>query len=145
MESSSRRTGAAWSSETTCVRLAVAFGVTALDVAADLEDDITVVGRHEKGDDAGLGVQVEAIANVLQLLVGGIADAHGARIAKAAKMPELVFGQPGVAVEVIHDMQFRPGQPGRMQEPTQITARIVDEARADQGEVWKQLIDAGLA
>lgn len=36
-------------------RWARAFGVTALDVAADDHDDILVVGRYEKGDDAGLG------------------------------------------------------------------------------------------
>lgn len=58
-------------------RWARAFGVTALDVAADLEDDITVVGRHEKGDDAGLGPLPGVAGSDFNLFVARYDRVHG--------------------------------------------------------------------
>ncbi len=74
-----------------------------------------------------LAVDVE-----LQLFVGGIADAHRAAALVSRQPRQLVFGQPTLAGDAVHDLHFRRMPRDGAQQPLAPGARLGPIARAEQ-------------
>src|SRR5437868_4452734 len=53
----------------------------------------------------------------LQLIAGGVADAHGTRISIAGQMLETALARSNVTKDVIEDAQFRMCDPSCEQQP----------------------------
>ena len=73
------------------------------------------------GEHAAVGVE-------LQLLGGTVADADGLRAGVAFPVRQFALGHVGSTMHVVQDLQLWPGEPGRVQKPSEECARFLHEA-----------------
>ena len=66
----------------------------------------------------------------LQLLVGGVADAHRPAVLVPGQPRQLVFGQPALAGDAVHDLHLRRMAGDGAQQPLAPGARLGRDSRS---------------
>src|SRR5207253_2718229 len=94
--------------------------LAAVELASDARKGI---GCH---DHLPIGIELQLVDRI-------IADTYRPRMPEAGKVRKLALAQLRAAVNVVEDIQPRPGEACRVQKPVEISFRFGVKSKADEG------------